>query len=324
MPPNLALPKDIESSDELYLIGLHLEQYRHATRDPEQYWLEAIRRDSGDCRSNNALGRWHLRRGEFQKAEQHLRIAITRLTERNPNPYDGEPHYNLGLALNYQSRVAEAYEAFYKSTWNAAWRGPAYHRLAEIDCCRQQWAQALDHINRSLKADADNLNARNLKAIVLRQLGRDGEAENASRRPVSSIPLITGADTSLLGQTPPSGQERLDLALDLMRCNLLMQAKSVLLVAAPAANDGSDDNVASMLLLASMRCLALMKRVQMPTGAPLRQSRSMSSPAAWTKYSFSKLPWHRILKMPALLITSAICSMIVDAMKMQFSFGSAP
>ncbi len=38
------LPADIQSTDELYLIGLHLEQYRHATRDPEGYWLEAIRR----------------------------------------------------------------------------------------------------------------------------------------------------------------------------------------------------------------------------------------------------------------------------------------
>lgn len=248
------LPKDIESSDELYLIGLHLEQYRHATRDPEQYWLEAIRRDSGDCRSNNALGRWYLRRGEFQKAEQHLRIAITRMTERNPNPYDGEPHYNLGLALNYRSRVAEAYEAFYKSTWNAAWRGPAYHRLAEIDCCRQQWAQALDHINRSLKADTDNLNARNLRAMVLRQLGRDGEAEACIAETCELDPLDNWSRYLATGTVPQSGQERLDLALDLLRCNLLVQAKSVLLVAAPAANDGSE----TMLRYALARVYALL------------------------------------------------------------------
>ena len=38
---------EIKSNDELYLIGLHLEQYRHATRNPEPYWLEAVRRDRG-------------------------------------------------------------------------------------------------------------------------------------------------------------------------------------------------------------------------------------------------------------------------------------
>src|SRR5271156_956207 len=163
------LPQSIPSNDELYLIGLHLEQYRHATRLPEEYWLEAVQRDHGDSRSNHALGRWHLRRGQFDLAERYLSTAIARLTERNPNPYDGEPHYNLGLTLSFQNRETEAYEAFYKSTWNAAWRGPAYHRLAEIDCKRRQWKQALDHIERSLRADADNLNARNLNAMVLRR-----------------------------------------------------------------------------------------------------------------------------------------------------------
>src|SRR5262249_3741175 len=66
------LPDEISSSDELYLTGLHLEQYRHATRHPEAYWREALRRDPGDSRCNNAIGLWHLRRGEVHQAEQHF------------------------------------------------------------------------------------------------------------------------------------------------------------------------------------------------------------------------------------------------------------
>ncbi|NUQ90539.1 MAG: DUF5107 domain-containing protein, partial [Glycomyces artemisiae] len=38
-------PEAIPSTDELYLTGLHLDQYRHATRPPEPYWREALRRD---------------------------------------------------------------------------------------------------------------------------------------------------------------------------------------------------------------------------------------------------------------------------------------
>src|SRR6202789_4346052 len=90
-------PEDIATSEELYLTGLHLEQYRHATRNPELYWREALRRDEHDSRSNNALGRWLLRRGEFSVAEKHFRVCIARLTTLNPNPYDGEAYYNLGL-----------------------------------------------------------------------------------------------------------------------------------------------------------------------------------------------------------------------------------
>ena len=234
-----ALPEDIESSDELYLVGLHLEQYRHATRDPVPYWQEAIRRDSSDSRSNHALGRWHLRRGEFSIAERYLRTAIARLTERNPNPYDGEPHYNLGLALNYQNRVIEAYEAFYKSTWNAAWRGPAYHRLAEIDCERKQWKQALDHLERSLRADADNLSALNLKAVVLQQLDRNAEASSNIAATCALDPLDNWSRYLNSRTTPRDGQQRLDLAFDLLRANLLEDARDILSANQADTNDGS-------------------------------------------------------------------------------------
>src|SRR5262249_25171230 len=107
-PPQAAASS---SNDELYVTGLHLEQYRHATRHPEMYWREALRRDPGDSRCNNAMGAWHLKRGEFGEAESHFRRAIGRLTRRNANPYDEEPHYNLGLALRYLGRDDEAYDA---------------------------------------------------------------------------------------------------------------------------------------------------------------------------------------------------------------------
>ena len=90
-------PEKIASADELFITGLHLEQYRHATRCPTLYWREALRRDPLDSRCNNAMGLWHLRRGEFAEAETFFRHAIERLTRRNANPYDGEPFYNLGL-----------------------------------------------------------------------------------------------------------------------------------------------------------------------------------------------------------------------------------
>jgi hypothetical protein len=77
-------PEKIQSIEELFIIGLHLEQYRHATGGPQSYWEEALRRDPGDARSNNALGLVRLRRGQFVEAERHFRRAVGRLTERNP------------------------------------------------------------------------------------------------------------------------------------------------------------------------------------------------------------------------------------------------
>ena len=63
-------------------------------------------------RNNNALGLWYIRKGRFCRAEQYLLTAVKTLQKRNPNPYDGEPIYNLGLALKYQGRYNEAYDRF--------------------------------------------------------------------------------------------------------------------------------------------------------------------------------------------------------------------
>ena len=54
---------------------------------------------------------------------------------------------------------------------------PGYHRLAEIDCTRADWTAALDHLDRSLRAEAESLNTRNLRTLVLRRLGRTAEAQ---------------------------------------------------------------------------------------------------------------------------------------------------
>ncbi len=242
-PPTVAVepasPEKTTTIDELFLTGLHIEQYRHPTRHAEDYWREALRRDPGDSRCNHAMGRWHLRRGGFAEAERHLRASIARLQLRNPNPYDGEPHYNLGRTLQYQGRIEEAYEAFYKSTWNAAWRGPAYHRLAEIDCSRRHWAQALDHIERSLKADADNLNARNLKAIVLRNLGHDTEAAALLQATHALDPLDIFSHFLSSGELPADGQQMLDLSFDLLRAGLLDKALHLLSSPHVSTNDGT-------------------------------------------------------------------------------------
>ena len=78
------LPEEIKTTEQLYLTGLHLEQYRHATYNPVDYYEEALRRDPIDVRSNNALGLWYIRKGRFRKAEQYLLTAVKTLQKRNP------------------------------------------------------------------------------------------------------------------------------------------------------------------------------------------------------------------------------------------------
>lgn len=169
-------PAEIATCEELYLTGQHLEQYRHATYLPEDYYLEGLRRDKGDLRLNTAYGALLLRGGRFAQAETHLRTAVARTTWKNPNPWNSEPYFYLGLALLYQGKEAEAFDSFYKSTWSAAQQEMGFYYLAALCCRRARWTDALAHLDRSLVKNAHNLKARCLRAQVLRQLGLDEAA----------------------------------------------------------------------------------------------------------------------------------------------------
>lgn len=169
-------PRDVESLEQLFLHGQHLEQYRHATFDPRDYYGEALRREPSDIRSNNAMGLWLLRRGLYDEAEPYFRTAVRSLTRRNPNPYEGEPLFNLGLSLFYQGREEEAYSAFYKSVWNAAWQDAGFLFLARLECRKGKFREALDNVERSLSRNSNNHSSRHLKTVLLRKTGQQAAA----------------------------------------------------------------------------------------------------------------------------------------------------
>lgn len=170
------LPNEIGSIEQLYLTGLHIEQYRHATYKATDYYLEALSREPGDIRCNNAMGLWHLKRGKFSEAQSFFEKAISTLTDRNPNPYDSEPYFNLGLSFFYQEKYSEATDAFYKAAWTTAYQDSAYFNLARIAVRQNQLHEALDLIEKSLVRNYHHHSARHLKAAILRKLNRMAEA----------------------------------------------------------------------------------------------------------------------------------------------------
>lgn len=134
---------EIMTNEELFLTGQHIEQYRHATYLPDPYYLEGLKRDPGDIRINQAYGQLLLRRGCICEAEGYFRKAIERLTMRNPNPYDSESYYMLGVDLFLQERMEEAYDAFFKATWSSEQQEMAFYYLAAIDARRGRLNQSM-------------------------------------------------------------------------------------------------------------------------------------------------------------------------------------
>lgn len=230
-------PNEIETNEELFLNGLHLEQYRHATYPPEPYYEEALRRDPLDSRCNNALGLLLLRRGKFHDAEVHFRKAVEGLTRRNPNPYDGEPYYNLGLALRLQGRDREAFDAFYKAAWNAAWQDAAYFELGRLAARAGRWSEAIDLLERALRRNGLHHQARHLLIVLLRRLGRLAEAAGEAERALELDRMEPGAlyelhrlrggdDFERCTRAVPG--TRLGLALDYIHAGLLDEALDLL------------------------------------------------------------------------------------------------
>lgn len=170
-------PEKIMTNEELYLTGQHIEQYRHATYLPDPYYLEGLKRDPGDIRINTAYGQLLMRRGLFAEAEEHFRTAIGRLTWKNPNPYNSEAYYLLGLTLFYQEREQEAYDAFFKASWSSEQQEMSFYYLAALDARAGRYQKAYGHVEKALVKNAHNIKARGLKAYLLRKLGKTAQAE---------------------------------------------------------------------------------------------------------------------------------------------------
>ncbi len=179
-------PKEIMTTEELYLNGLHLEQYRHHTYEPKSYYMEALKRDPGDIRCNNAMGMLMFRNGQFAEAEAYLRKAAERLALRNDNPYDTEVYYNLGLVLKMTEREDEAYRYYYKATWHYAWKSAGYYALAEISAAGGDFITALKEIGQSLATNSSSNKGRNLKAALLRKSEKPEEALALAKETVSA------------------------------------------------------------------------------------------------------------------------------------------
>ncbi|MCW5963384.1 MAG: DUF5107 domain-containing protein [Bryobacterales bacterium] len=178
-PPVVAAPAppaDIKTIEELYLVGLRAQQFHSPSVDPLPYWNEALRRDANDARVNTAMGITAYRKARYPEAEAHLRRAVARVTTDYTSPRDGESVYYLGATLQAMGNTQEAEVWLNKARWNFAWKSAAYFALAQIATGRGELTQALNLVSLSTESNALNLRAQNLKAALLRHLGRKQEA----------------------------------------------------------------------------------------------------------------------------------------------------
>ncbi|SDR93204.1 DUF5107 domain-containing protein [Microterricola viridarii] len=227
------LPAEIDSLDELYATGVHLAQYRHPTRAATDYWREALRRDPDDVRSNLAMARHAYDGADYETAHEYARSAMGRLTARNLNPDSGEASYRLGQVLRRLGETAEAYDAFAKAVWDRKWAQPAEFECARLDAAAGRDDRALEHAARALRLDADDLRTRALLVVLLRRVGRSGEAAEllAATRALDPLDQLSRALAGEAdGGAPLSADaaSRVDVAVDLASFGAFAEAVALL------------------------------------------------------------------------------------------------
>ena len=166
-------PKDIASTEECYYVGLRAEQFHQPYVDANDYYEEVLRRDPLDVRANTRLGVYWRKHWDLAKAEKYLRAALVRQTKDYTRVKDGEAMYNLGLVLAEKGDTDGAIETLYRAVWTYEYNSAANLKLARIYAAKGDRTMALDRVNEAIDYNAHNLDAKCLKASLLKASGSE-------------------------------------------------------------------------------------------------------------------------------------------------------
>lgn len=162
-------PDNVPTTEELYLHGSHLLQYKHFSYNAEDYFREGLRRDAGDARCNEAMGDLKLESCDFAAAKTFYTHAIQRLCMRNPNPEHTAPYYKRGLCERELGNDAAAYSDFSHAVWAYSCRSAGYFQMAALESRSGKRSEAVRLLRLSLNANADHFWAR----VMLSELTGD-------------------------------------------------------------------------------------------------------------------------------------------------------
>jgi tetratricopeptide (TPR) repeat protein len=189
--------------------------------------------------------------GRYDEAIEHAQAAIRRLTERNPNPPTGLAHYRLGLAAARIGNRSLAHDAFCKAAWNGELSSAALLAAAQIDAAEARYDAALERIDGSLSSNAQNLQAQDLRALVLTRLGQRSEVQRHGSSILKGDALDWWARDIVGQQLDCDSKTCLDIAASYAVAGFLSEALRVL---------GRADEIAAGELYSGTRPLIAYRR----------------------------------------------------------------
>lgn len=215
-------PAEIKNTEECYLVGLRNLQFHNPFIHPEDYFLEVLRRDSGDTRANTTMGVLCRERGLWNESAKYLRRAIKRQTKDYTRPRDTEALYNLGLMLKQTGDSVAALDTLMRATWTLTYNSPANFQVAQLYTANGDYDKAMERLDEAILNNGANFEAQNLRATLWRIAGKNDQAREQLNRVLEKDPLNVYAlyekdktdgsaeSSKLLGDDP---EKHLELAL---------------------------------------------------------------------------------------------------------------
>ena len=191
--------KEYKTNEELYLAGLRVDQFNNARLDYMDFYNEALLRDSMDARVNIEVGKHYIRQGKWEKAEQHLLRAQTRLSHDYTTVKNTEALYYLGYLYQMTDNIGKATAAYWAATWTPDFKHRSFYELAVLAVKDKDYKRAMDMIIQSLYVGGRDLQALTLKAYILRMQGKKEEAQETIRyiQQIDPLDYWSAAETNL-------------------------------------------------------------------------------------------------------------------------------
>lgn len=222
MPPAAG----INSAQELYLAGVHVEQYRDPAVMPDAYWKEALKRDINHIPSLIAMARYEYSRYDLDAAESYITKAIKNLRIFNERTQSGEAYYIYAQILEAKQDYKKAYDYYYKSSWAADCVGRAMTRISLLDIRNGDFENAVRHSETALDYGRNNNLAIAVCTIANRKLGNTEKASELIGNQLKNDPLdhtvryLSGCENFYLCLDSDPVQTCLDIAFDFSHMGL--------------------------------------------------------------------------------------------------------
>lgn len=232
---DLPAAEEMNSVQELYLAGVHVDQYRDPAVNPDAYWKEALRRDPNHIPSLISMAEYEYKRYAVAEGLVYAENAIELETLYNKHPQSGKSYYVRGLLLEAAGEYQQAYDSYQKAAWAADQAAAAMTRIARLDLKNKNWERAESHSLQALEYGVSNTLAAGIYVISQRLLGKEQQAELCLEEQLRRCPLdlmnryLMNKSEFYETMCSNPAQSCLDLAIDLAGMGRTEDAAALLL-----------------------------------------------------------------------------------------------